>query len=413
MSNRISKRSVDAASPGQTVWDGDLPGFGLRVSPKGTRTYVLKYRAHGRQRWLTIGQHGKPMPVGVSANTGAVWTPTSARDEALRLLGRVREGADPAFDRQEARRAETVREFATRYQKEHVALHNKPATASATKRKLKNHILPALGHIRLVDLSRDDVARFHRNLKATPYQANRCLALVAHMLGTAEKWGVCAGGSQICRGIDRFRERPRERFLSTNEVKALGEALSDALAGGANQNGITIIRLLMFTGARRNEIEALKWEEVDLERNVLRLSESKTGAKQIALAPAAREILAGLPRIEGSDFVFPAATGEGHYQGIGKVWRSVRKRAGLSDVRLHDLRHTFASFGAAGGLSLPLIGALLGHSQPQTTQRYAHLADDPVQRAARQIGDAMVAALDGREGRLVKLPERGARNKND
>lgn len=403
MSNRISKRSVDAALPGQTVWDGELPGFGLRVSAKGTPTYVLKYRVHGKQRWLTIGQHGKPMPVDVSASSGAVWTPTSARNEALRLLGRVREGADPAFDRQEARKAETVSQFATRYEKEHVALHNKPATATATKRKLKNHILPALGHIRLIDLSRDDVARFHRALKATPYQANRCLALVSHMLATAEKWGVCPNGSQICRGIDRFREKPRERFLSAKEVKALGDALSEALDSGANQHGINIIRLLMFTGARRNEIEALKWDEVDLPRNMLRLSESKTGAKQIALAPAAREILNSLLRTDGSDFVFPAATGKGHYQGIGKVWRSVRHKAGLSDVRLHDLRHTFASFGAAGGLSLPLIGALLGHSQPQTTQRYAHLADDPIQQAAKQVGDAVASAMSGSSAEVHQM----------
>ena len=156
---------------------------------------------------------------------------------------------------------------------------------------------------------------------------------------------------------------------------------------------MAIIRLLALTGARRNEIESLKWSEVELVRNILRLEDSKTGAKVIPLAPAAKSILAEAPHIEGSPYVFPAASGEGHYQGIGKVWRAVRKAAKLEDVRLHDLRHTFASYGAAGGLSLPIIGKLLGHSQAATTQRYAHLADDPVQQAANQIGDTIAAAM--------------------
>lgn len=409
MGSRLSKRVVDAAEPGATVWDGELPGFGLRVSAKGTRTYVLKYRVHGRQRWYTIGQHGKPMPVEALARVGAVWTPQSARDEALRLLGRVREGADPAHDRREARTAETLKEFAVRYKAGHVELHNKPGTAHETGKKLDNHVLPSLGHIRLVDITRDEVARFHRSLKSTPYQANRCLALVSHMLCTAEKWGVCPGGSQICRGIDRFKETPRERFLSAKELKALGAALTDAEDSGVNANGLAIIRLLMFTGARRMEIEALRWSEVDFNRNVLRLGESKTGSKQIALAPAAREILIQCPRIEGSLYVFPALSGGRHYQGLDKIWILIRKKAGLSDVRLHDLRHTFASFGAAGGLSLPLIGALLGHSQPQTTQRYAHLADDPIQRAAEQVGNAVSAAMSGGEATVVSIHEQGTR----
>lgn len=403
MNTRISKRVVDALEPGRTAWDGELPGFGVRANASGGCTYVLKYRSNKKQRWYTIGKHGHPMPVGMAATTGGVWTPSSARDEAVRLLGRVRAGADPAYDKQEARKAETLGEFVARYLVGHVEVHNKPTTAKATRRKLDNHILPDLGHIKLVDVTRDDVVRFHRGLKSTPYQANRCLALLSHILSTAEKWGVCPDGTRICKGVDKFKEPARERFLSSEEVQRLAGVLNDAEASGTNPSGIAIIRLLLLTGARRNEIEALRWPEVDFGRTVLRLANSKTGAKQIALAPAALAILSDVPRVEGVEFVFPASSGNGHYQGIGKVWRAVRQAANLDDVRLHDLRHTFASFGAAGGLSLPLIGALLGHSRAQTTQRYAHLADDPVQRAAEQIGRAVAAAMDGHSAEVISM----------
>lgn len=402
MNKRITKRVVDALEPGHTAWDGELPGFGVRANSSGGCTYVLKYRSNKKQRWYTIGKHGHPMPVEMAAATGRVWTPSSARDEAVRLLGRVRGGADPAFEKQAARKAETLREYATSYLSDHVKIKNKPATEKATRRKLDMHILPKLGHIKLIHLTRNDIARFHRGLKATPYQANRCLALLSHILSKAEAEGVCPDGSRICKGVDRFKERQRQRFLSFEEVQKLAEALNEAEAGGANPSAIAITRLLLLTGARRNEIEGLRWQEVEFGRRALRLADSKTGPKQIALPSAALAILSEVPRVEGAEFVFPAASGDGHFQGIGKIWRKVRHAANLDDVRLHDLRHTFASFGAAGGLSLPLIGALLGHSQAQTTQRYAHLADEPVQRAADQVGRALAAAMEPNSGESVR-----------
>ena len=405
MTARLTKRTVDAAEPGATVWDGDLPGFGLRVTAKGAKSYVLKYRAHGRQRWVTIGRHGHPMPVEAQTGAGAVWTPQSARDEAVRLLGRVKQGSDPSLEKQTARNAETLEQFSKRYLTDHVDVYTKPNTARETRRNLDLHVLPALGHLRVRDISRDDVARFHRARSATPYNANRCLALVSHMLSTAEKWGVCENGAAVCRHIDKYKEHARKRYLSTNETQALGKALREAETAGINANGIRIIRLLALTGARRNEIESLKRAEVDFERNAVHLGDSKTGAKTIPLAPPAIAILSAVERMEGSPWVFPAASGDGHYQGLGKLWRAIRKSAGLEDVRLHDLRHTFASFGAAGGLSLPLIGALLGHSQAATTQRYAHLANDPVSQAAGRVGSAVAAALDGDFGELVRLPK--------
>jgi integrase len=389
MQSKLTKRTVDAADEPGTVWDSELPGFGLRISKGGAKTYVLKYRMHTRQCWYTLGRHGHPKA------GGGVWTPQSARDEAVSLLGRVKDGVDPAGERAADRKSETIDEFHKRYLSDHAEAHNKASSVKETKRLLKKHIIPELGHIKVKDLSRSDVVKFHLSLKETPYLANRCLALVSNMLAKAEQWGVRADGSAPCRSITKFKEAKRERFLSAKEANALGDALKAAEKAKTNSHALGIIRLLAFTGARRSEIEGLKWSEVDLERSVLRLDDSKTGAKLIPLAPAAKLILADAPHIESSPYVFPAATGEGHYQGLGKVWQAVRKAAGLEDVRLHDLRHTFASFGAAGGLSLPIIGKLLGHSQAATTQRYAHLADDPVQRAADQVGNAVAAAMEG------------------
>ncbi|WP_417491017.1 tyrosine-type recombinase/integrase [Maricaulis sp.] len=402
MQSKLNKRTVDAANEPGTVWDTEQTGFGLRVTRRKSdgkirKTYVLKYRMHSRQRWYTIGRHGK------AKSKTETWTAELARTEAKSLLGRIAEGVDPAEELAADRASETLDEFHKRYLTDHAEAHNKASSVKETKRLLKKHIIPKLGHIKVKDLSRSQVVKFHIGLKDTPYEANRALAVISNMLTKAEEWGVRDDGSRLCRTVKKFKETKRERFLSATEASALGDALKAAEKAKTNSHALGIIRLLAFTGARRSEIEGLKWSEVDLERSVLRLDDSKTGAKLIPLAPAAKLILSDAPHIEGSPYVFPAATGEGHYQGLGKVWQAVRKAAGLEDVRLHDLRHTFASFGAAGGLSLPIIGKLLGHSQAATTQRYAHLADDPVARAADQVGNAVAAAMAGGGAEVTDL----------
>lgn len=403
----ISKRVVDGALPGATLWDDRIPRFGLRVSNSGSKTYVLKFRLHGRQRWHTIGHHGKPKRSEDADAPGRVWTAEAARSEALRLLGLIESGIDPAQEKAHRRRAETLNQFAVRYVQKHVEANNKPRSVEETKRLLERTVLPKLGKYALRELTREHVRDFHASLKQTPYLANRCLSLVAHMLGKAEEWGDLSDGSTICRRLPKFKEKARTRYLSGEEVTALGLALDEAERSGLNMHALTIIRLLLLTGARRKEIEALRWDEIQLERGVLELSDSKTGEKTVNLPQAAREILKAYPREHGSPFVFPAAsirkpkavgTNErpaAHYQGLNKVWMEVRKRAGLDDVRLHDLRHTYASFAVAGGLSLPLVGALLGHKRSATTERYAHLADDPIRSAADQVGDVVANALGG------------------
>ncbi|MEM9751365.1 MAG: integrase arm-type DNA-binding domain-containing protein, partial [Pseudomonadota bacterium] len=221
MPSKLTKRIVDALPPGAVAWDSEIRGFGCRRSKGGAASYVLKYRAGGRQRWLTIGRHGAP------------WTPDAARKTALEALAEVARGGDPATAKREAKLTEAIAEFAERYTAEYARLHKKPTSLDADRYHLKNHILPKLGRIDLTDLSRRDVAKFHSSLHDRPYTANRCLALLSHMCAVAERWGARPDGSNPCRHVKKFKEKKRERFLSPEELGRLGEALvaEDARGG--------------------------------------------------------------------------------------------------------------------------------------------------------------------------------------
>jgi integrase len=219
------------------------------------------------------------------------------------------------------------------------------------------------------------------------------------MLNLTETWGERPANSNPCRNIEKYRERKRERFLSEGELARLGAALAEAEKQvSESPSAVAAIRLLALSGARLNEILTLRWEHVDFERGCLRLSESKTGAKTIHLSPPALALLASLPRIEGNPHVLPGMKAGAHLVNLEKPWRRIRAAATLPDVRLHDLRHSFASFGAGAGLGLPVIGALLGHTQAATTQRYAHLAADPLKQASDLIGGRIAAALSNGKG---------------
>ena len=194
-------------------------------------------------------------------------------------------------------------------------------------------------------------------------------------------------------GVKRFADRKGQRYLSQRELVALGQALTDGEEHGLNPQALAILKLLVFTGARKGEIETLRWDAVDLKDGYLRLADSETGQKAIPLNAGALEILSKISRLDGSPFVFPAHRSEGHYEGTPEGWRVIRSMAALDDVRLHDLRHSFASVAVSGGASLPIIGALLGHSDSATTQRYAHLHDDPLKTAAEVVGDKVSAMM--------------------
>jgi len=381
VAGKLTKRRVDATKAGETIWDGEIRGLGLRVFASGVRSYVFKYRRGGVQRWHTIGLHGSP------------WTPDTARKEALRLKRLVDEGRDPATEKSDERTADTFDAFADRYLKDYAKAHKKASTLREETRALSNHLRPALGRYRMKDIQRSDIARFHQGMKDMPYAANRYLALLSHMFNVAEDWGVRPENSNPCRRVKKFREEARERFLSPKELKRLGRVLAFLDRKGASQYEVVAIRLLLFTGARLNEILSLQWEHVDLAARVIRLPDSKTGAKTIALSAPAVEILCALPKQDRNPFVICGRKTGAHLVNLQKPWRRIRKAALIEDVRIHDLRHSFASVAASGGMSLPLIGALLGHTQPQTTHRYAHLADDPRLAAADAVGTTIAAAM--------------------
>jgi integrase len=387
MTLRITKRTVDQLSARNrdvVVWDAEVKGFGVRCRASGAKHYVLKMRVGGRQRWLTIGRHGSP------------WTPDNARSEAIRLLGLKAGGNDPASDRDRQRGAITIAELGSRFLTEYVAQHCKANTAYEYRRAVELFINPALGRHRISDVLRADVASLHHALRDRPYQANRTLSVLCKMLNLAEEWGLRPDGNNPCRHVKKYREVKRERYLTVDELGRLGTVLSDAEANRTEAPfTLAAIGLLILTGARLMEILTLRWEYVDLDGGVLRLPDSKTGAKLIYLNDAANGLLRTMPRMQGNPHVIPGHKPGAHLVELQKAWRRIRAKANLNDVRIHDLRHSFASVAVSAGMSLPMIGKLLGHTQPATTARYAHLAADPIRAASNLVGTEITAVMNG------------------
>ncbi len=389
---KLTKRTVDSAEPETEryiLWDSALKGFGLRVETSGTKTFLVRYRIAGRKRFVAIGRFGQ-------------LTPEQARGLAHETLAGVRHGHDPAAERRKERAANSVAELAVRFLAEHVGAKRKSSTAVHYRSLIECHLLPKHGSRKAHDFARADLARLHLSLQDRPYQANRLLSVVASMYSFGERHGLVPEGYNPAARIERFPEARRERFLSTEELARLGEAFRKFESDGRFGTGIAALRLLLFTGARLGEIVHLRWEDVDIERGLLLLPDSKTGRKAITLNAPALAVLHSLER--SGRFVIAGANPEVPRADLKKPWTAVTEAASLSGLRIHDLRHSFASIGAGAGLGLPIVGKLLGHTQASTTQRYAHLDADPIRRAADAIGASIAAALDGRQGDNVAPP---------
>lgn len=415
---KISKRAVDATEPGDHdvyLWDADLAGFGLKVTPAGGKVYLVQYRMGGRKgrtRRVTIGRHGQ-------------LTPDQARREAKRLLGQVAAGHDPAEVRAEARRDPTVADLCDLYLTEGCAT-KKPSTLATDRSNIERHIKPLLGRRRVRTVKRADVERFQQdvargNTAADVKTGPRGRAIVTGGRGTAARTVAVLGAiftfavkrdlrpDNPVRGVTRYKGERKERFLGLTELARLGDALATAEREGENAAAVAGIRLLVMTGARKSEITSLRWEYVDMERSCLRLPDSKTGAKVIPVGAPVLELLASLRPLEGNPYVLPGDKTGRYFLGLPKAWARIRKRAGLDDVRLHDLRHSFASVAVSGGDSLYLVGKLLGHRQSRTTEVYAHLADDPLRAVADRTAGQIAAAMKGRDeigAEVVELPKR-------
>ena len=382
---KITKRMVDqlqADGDDSFYWDAELPGFGVRVRGSGRKYYVVQFCADGRVRRMTLGRHG------------AVPTET-ARRRAMAAIVEARGGGDPAAARDEGRKSLTMSELCARFLEEYVPAHCKPTTAYEYERSVKHYITPRMGSRRVRDIERSDIAEMHHDLRETPYQANRTLGVLSKLFSLAEMWGLRPDASNPCRHVKRYKEEKRERFLSAEEFARLGQVLDDALRDGSESlSVVAAIRLLMLTGCRLSEIQKLRWEHVDLEAGELHLPDSKTGGRAVPLAPSAVRLLESLPRDDDNPWVIAGRKPGGHLTDLQHPWRRIRTRADLDDVRIHDLRHSFASRALALGEGLPMIGKLLGHTQVQTTARYAHLARDTVKASAARIGDSIDGDLD-------------------
>lgn len=384
---KLTKRNVEAIVPGEKdlyFWDDDLPGYGLRVKPSGVRSYIIQYRnQHGRSKRATLGRHG-------------VLTQNEARKLAGLKLGSVRHGKDPVAEAQRTKHAPTMIGLCERYMLEHATPHKKASSAAHDQGNINRWILDQIGQMNVEAVTRADIQKLHHYMRRTPVAANRVFALLRKMFNLAEVWGLRPDGTNPCRHVQKYKEYKREKFLGPDELARFGKALNAAeKTGGEHPTNVAALRLLLFTGSRLSEVISFRWEQLDSDVGALRLPDSKTGAKTIHLGQPALDIIAGLPKV--SDYILPAIRNSDlplSKDTLESSWQRMRDRAKLTGFRLHDLRHTFASWAVMSGQSLPITGALLGHVTSQTTQRYAHLSDTSLSQAACSISDTILANMN-------------------
>ena len=423
---KLTKKVVDALEGREkdyVEWCGHLAGFGCRVWPSGKRVFIVQYRAKGQAgaaKRVTVGTYGKH-------------TVEQARDAAATILAKAELGEDVASTRAKQRAVMTMAELCDEYQEKGIA-NKKPSTVANDRGRIDGHVRPLLGRKRINEITKGDVANFLRDVangktarETTNEKGNRVVITggkgtatrALRMLGGIFSYAVDQGyiDSNPRVGVKGFEEVKKERWLSNEELQRLGDTLREAetvglpwhFNDGANAKhrpakaenqrevisayAVAAIRLLLLTGCRLREILHLRWQDVDMQRGFLNLPTSKTGKKAVLLGAPALKILADLPRVQGNPYVIVGEKADKPRSDLKRPWKRITDHAGLSDLRLHDLRHSFASAGAASGMGLLIVGKLLGHSSPSTTQRYAHIADDPLRRASESISQQIAAAM--------------------
>lgn len=425
----LTKRIVDASEPREKryhVWDSEVPGFALRVEPSGSKTYVVKYRAdgggrHADQKMVTMGRHG-------------VLLPDQARKQAKQILASVITGTDPASELKERRRRMTVGALIDLYEKEGCFIQRgkrqgapmKERTKAYTVARLRHHVVPLLGRRVAAEINAGDVERFVRevasgktartekvgprriiNVRGGEGAARKVVRDLSAVLSFAERREIVSRNPCETAAI-RKTDNQKERYLTLEEVKRLGEAFRDLEAEGANAKALNIMRLWALTGCRRDEIASLKWSEVDLDHGCLRLADSKTGKSARPLGLAAIVILKSVPREGESEFVFPADRGEGHFQGYKSPWKKAIGKAKLAGISPHTLRHTMGSTTVSSGEAMAFAGAILGHANPRSTAIYAHVQHEPARQVANRVSEKIAAALAGLDLDELAKPEEGS-----
>jgi integrase len=398
MGEKLNDKRVKKLEPPPSgwriTWDNEVPGFGVRVTAAGAKSFVLNYRTRsGRERRYTIG----PAPD---------WKVSTARKHALDIKAKLRtDGYDPLGEIEAERGAPTVEDLAARFLKEHAAKKRR-STREQYQRSIDRYILPALKHRKVAECAYADVDGLHGRVtdEAGPYAANRALACMSKMFSLAIRWRWC--DHNPVKGVERNAEEKRRRYLDGDELARLTKALSKH----SDQEAANVIRLLLFTGARKGEALSARFDQFDFKAATWTKASSETKQKRDHVVPISAPVLQLLADIRAaakkkkkdSPFVFPGRFG-GHRQELKKDWEQLRRAANIQSARIHDLRHSFASVLASKGASLPLIGALLGHSQPATTARYAHLFLD-AQRAAAETA-ASIIQPSGQGAEILKHPK--------
>ncbi len=374
MAQRITDKLVKdlepPASGNRITYDDKIKGFGVRITAAGTKAFIFNYRVKGnrRERRYTIG--GYPTP----------WTVQGARKKADGLKRDVDNGKDPMGDLHAERGAPTMADLTDRYLKDHAV---KKRSERDDKSIIENIVTPGLGRLKVADVRYADIDRLHRKMRGVPYRANRTVSLLSKMFNLAIKWDMRVDNP--AKGIERYPEEKRERFLSTDEIQRLSAALADQ----SNQTAANAVRLLMLTGARRGEVLSATWDQFDLAGGVWTKPSAHTKQRKehrVPLSAPAIQLLTEIQATAEGLYVFPGRNRGEPFKELRKFWEKVCKEAKITGVRVHDLRHSYASILASAGYSLPMIGALLGHTQPATTARYAHLSDQPLREATERVG---------------------------
>lgn len=388
-------KAIEVPAKGSKItYDGDVKGFGIRVTSNGARSFILNYRTRtGRERRYTIGQW-------------PAWKAAVARTEAGELKRKIAGGYDPLAELEADRTAKTVKDLCERFTDEHLP-KLRPATRRDYESLIRREIIPAFKHVAVADVTFSDVDGLHRKItkRGASYLANRTVALLSKMFALAVRWGWRADNP--AKGIERNQEVKRHRYLSGDELRRL----TVALAEHEDQQAANIVRMLLLTGARKMEVMSARWADIDLAAGVWTKPGSTTKQKtlhRVPLSAPARQLLSEIhEKTGGGEFVFPGRHAGEHRVEIKRAWLDLCLTAKIVDsdlkptARLHDLRHTYASVLASAGLSLPVIGALLGHSQPATTARYSHLMDDPLREATERAGALVMPRGDG--GEVVQI----------
>jgi integrase len=387
LTDQIIKRLPVPAEGYHIAWDSQVAGFGLRLTAAGARAFILNYRTRvGRLRRFTIGSFPE-------------WSTGAARTEASELRKQIDRGGDPLGDIQTGRQAPTVADLCDRFIAEHLP-RKRPSTAKTYRQQIAAEIIPALGSIKVADVSFGDVDRLHSKIsKRAKTRANRVMATLSKMFTLAIKWQM--RGDNPCKSVERNQETKRRRYLSPDEL----ERLTAALASYHDRQSADILSLLL-TGARRGEVLAARWDDFDSGFMTWIKPSAVTKQKLEHRAPvsaAARALLQDIRKRvpDDSEWIFPVI-GATHRKDVKDAWAMICKTAKINGVRVHDLRHSYASILASDGVSLPIIGALLGHTQASTTQRYAHLFDDPLRAATDRAGQR----ITGKTADIVPLSER-------